>query len=188
MDSFVKCHMYLYTDNEELRELYKEIATKHNLKVMSSRFADSGFDLYSPEEVVLESGKTFMMNYQVKCAMYENNDEGNTSPQAYCLYSRSSIYKFGLRLVNCVGIIDRGYRGNIGAVFDVLPDAKPIEKHQRLTQLCHPKLEPFMVYVVDSLEKLGTTERGEGGFGSTGKGTDNIQQGLFHMTPPSIEK
>lgn len=168
MNSLVKCHMYLYTDNEELRELYKEMATKHNQRVLSTRFADSGFDLYSPEEVTLEPGKTFMMNYQVKCALYEHDFDGRVNPQAFCLYSRSSIYKFGLRLANCVGIIDRGYRGNICAVFDVLPDVKPIEKHQRLTQLCHPNLEPFMVYVVDSLDRLGTTERGEGGFGSTG--------------------
>ena len=168
MSLLVKYYMYLYTDNEELRELYKEMATKHNEKVLTTRFADSGFDLYSPEEVTLEPGKTFMMNYQVKCAMYENDSEGVSAPQAFCLYSRSSIYKFGLRLVNCVGIIDRGYRGNIGAVFDVLPDVKPIEKHQRLTQICQPNLQPFMVYVVDSLDKLGTTERGEGGFGSTG--------------------
>lgn len=166
--------MYLYTENEELRALYKEAAEKHNLKVMSTRYADSGFDLYAPNELVLEPGKTHMLNYEVKCAMYSNPVEIDDIiynikiPEAYYLYSRSSIYKFGLRLVNCVGIIDRGYRGNICAVFDVLPDVKPIEKHQRLTQLCHPKLEPFMVYVVDSLDALGTTERGEGGFGSTG--------------------
>lgn len=172
MSSIVKSNMYLYTENEELRELYKDVAQKHNLNVMSSRFADSGFDLYAPNEIMVESGKTFMLNYEVKCAMYENNMDGDKFPQAFCLYSRSSIYKFGLRLVNCVGIIDRGYRGNIGAVFDVLPDAKPIEKHQRVTQICHPGLEPFLVHVVDSLDKLGRTERGEGGFGSTGKGTN----------------
>ena len=155
--------LYLYTDNEELRELYKDIALKHNAKVLSIRFADSGFDLYAPEETVMEPGKPIMYNYQVKCAMYEND-----IPQAYYLYARSSIYKFGLRLANSVGIIDRGYRGNICAVFDVLENAKPIEKHHRLTQICHPRLEPFLVYVVDDLNKLGSTERGEGGFGSTG--------------------
>ncbi len=155
--------LYLYTDNAELRELYRDMALKHNLKVLGIRFADSGFDLYAPEETVLEPGKPVLFNYQIKCAMYEKD-----VPQAYYLYARSSIYKFGLRLANSVGIIDRGYRGNIGAVFDVLPDVKPIEKHQRLTQICHPRLEPFLVHVVDDLDKLGNTERGEGGFGSTG--------------------
>jgi dUTP pyrophosphatase len=173
MSTTVNNYMYLYTDNEELRELYKDAATKHNMKVICNRFADSGFDLYAPNEITLEPGKPYMLNYEVKCAMYSNpiQFEGETNtkvPDAYYLYSRSSIYKFGLRLVNCVGIIDRGYRGSIGAVFDVLPDAKPIEKHQRLTQLCHSSLQPFMVFVVDSLDKLGTTDRGEGGFGSTG--------------------
>ena len=154
--------LFLYTDNEELRELYKTVAMKHNEKVMGSRFADSGFDLYAPEEIVTEVGKTFMCDYQVKCALFADN-----IPNAYYLYSRSSIYKTGLRLANSVGIIDRGYRGNIGAIFDVI-DVKPIEKHQRMVQLCMPTLEPFLVVVVDSLERLGNTERGEGGFGSTG--------------------
>jgi dUTPase len=38
----------------------------------------------------------------------------------------------------------------------------------RMFQICSPTLEPFMVKIVDSEEKLGLTERGSGGFGSTG--------------------
>ena len=41
-----------------------------------------------------------------------------------------------------------------------------IEENQRLVQLCAPDLSPFKVVFVESLDE---TERGEGGFGSTGK-------------------
>jgi dUTPase len=40
----------------------------------------------------------------------------------------------------------------------------------RMFQICSPTLEPFMVRIVDSEEDLGSTERGSGGFGSTGTG------------------
>ena len=38
----------------------------------------------------------------------------------------------------------------------------------RMFQICSPTLEPFMVQIVNSEDKLGVTERGSGGFGSTG--------------------
>jgi dUTPase len=55
----------------------------------------------------------------------------------------------------------------IGA-FRCFVDNYTVEKHNRLLQICHPKLEPFIVKLVDESE-LSETERGEGGFGSTGK-------------------
>lgn len=156
--------LYLFTDNDELRQKYEEKSVIHNQLTIGSRFADSGFDLITPIAISKDGmNNPHMVNYQIKCAMYKNDQ-----PQAYYLYARSSIYKCGLRMANSVGIIDRGYRGDICAVFDVLSDVKDIEQYQRINQICHPNLEPFIVKVVDSLDKLGTTERGEGGFGSTG--------------------
>jgi dUTPase len=38
-----------------------------------------------------------------------------------------------------------------------------------LVQICAPGLVPIIVELVDSLEELGETARGEGGFGSTGR-------------------
>ena len=90
-------------------------------------------------------------------------------PLGYYLYPRSSIVKTGCRLANSVGIIDSGYRGNIGAYFDVINNNNSIiEKKSRFVQICHPTLEPFHVIIVQNESDLGTTRRGEGGFGSTG--------------------
>ena len=85
-------------------------------------------------------------------------------PIAYYLYPRSSVVKTGFRLANSVGIIDSGYRGNLMAYFDVIKNDR-IEVNQRLVQICAPDLKPFKVELVDSLDE---TERGHGGFGSTG--------------------
>ena len=92
----------------------------------------------------------------------------------YYLYPRSSISKTHVRLANNVGIIDSGYRGNIGAYFDIDPsyldeNTEPVlEKHQRVLQICSNDLSAFKVILVKDINELGTTTRGERGFGSTG--------------------
>ena len=70
-------------------------------------------------------------------------------------------------MTNSVGIIDSGYRGNLMSIFDASDDVN-LKKGNRLTQICSPLLDPFCVVVVDSMDELGQTQRGEGGFGSTG--------------------
>ena len=91
----------------------------------------------------------------------------------YYLYPRSSIVKTQFRLANSVGIIDSGYRGNIMGVFDIkeLQSTKldfKLEKYTRLLQICSPTLCPIYVILVKTEEELGETERGLGGFGSSG--------------------
>ena len=128
----------------ELNEYYQNKVQEHNNSV-------------SPLSV--EGNETFKLDFKVKGAMYEND-----VPIGYYLYARSSISKTGFRLANSVGIIDSGYRGNIMAYFDVIKNDK-VEVYQRLVQICAPDLKAFKVELVDSLDE---TERGEGGFGSTG--------------------
>ena len=154
----------IWIANNELKEHYKEAVQKHNNQIASG-FPNAGFDLFSPEDkkVIVEE-KTFFLDTQVVCSMYnETNDY-----ISYYLYPRSSIIKTPLRLANSVGIIDSGYRGNIKAAFDIKNDYH-IEKYSRLVQICSPTLNPLFVTIVDTLEELGVTERGSGGFGSTGK-------------------
>jgi dUTP pyrophosphatase len=68
-----------------------------------------------------------------------------------------------------VGIIDSGYRGNIISCFDNL-NLKDynIGEHQRLVQICPPNLSYPMIVKLVHLDELNNTERGIGGFGSTG--------------------
>lgn len=83
------------------------------------------------------------------------------------IFPRSSIgAKTPFRLSNSVGIIDSGYRGELGVLFDNTSDNDTtINKGDRIAQLLVMPSYRFMPKVVDSLED---SDRGEGGFGSTG--------------------
>jgi dUTP pyrophosphatase len=153
--------LFIYVQDNNLRLMYEEACQKHNDSVENNPFSDSGFDLFLPQEHTLTSGIS-KLDYEVNAAMYEDS-----LPKAFFLYSRSSIYKTPLRMTNSVGIIDSGYRGNLCSAFDVLDEVN-LKMGQRLVQVCAPNLEPFNVQLVSSLEELGHTVRGQGGFGSTG--------------------
>ena len=119
-----------------------------------------------------------LIDHRVKCCMrfYERGPPGAKGVLVgYYLYPRSSMaVKTPFRLANSVGIIDAGYRGPIKAALEVTgKDAeymKRLEKMSRLVQLCPPNMtHPMLVKVTTSEADLGSqTQRGEGGFGSTG--------------------
>ena len=111
------------------------------------------------------------LDFKIKCSakMYTETKVFNTG---YYMYPRSSLSKTNFRLANCVGIIDAGYNGNLMGVFDILQNqnTQSLCKHDRLIQICAPALVPIYVEIVDVFEDLGEkTERGSGGFGSSGR-------------------
>ena len=84
------------------------------------------------------------------------------------LYARSGLgIKHGICLSNGVGVIDSDYRGEIKVgLINLGPEDYTINPGERIAQMVFsPVLRAEMV----KKEELGTTERGEGGFGSTGK-------------------
>lgn len=103
-------------------------------------------------------------------------------PCGFYLYPRSSISKTRMRLANSVGIIDAGYRGDLIAAVDTIgffgstdiwhiwkETLSPINKYDRYFQVCAPDLSPFLIHIVDAEQDLSPpTDRGSGGFGSTG--------------------
>mgnify|MGYP006083919207 CR=1 FL=1 len=124
---------------------------------------DSGFDVYFPEAFTINAKETALISLNIKCRVLD--DMGNALP--YWLVPRSSIYKSGVRMANSVGIIDSNYRGELKVPLDNITD-KPItiEAGIRLFQICSHDLLPFST--VKKVESLDNTERGSGGFGSTG--------------------
>jgi dUTP pyrophosphatase len=161
-------YLYIYTNNNELKINYINHITNHN-KQVNTEYPNAGFDLLSPSEIVV-AGAQFILDTEIICAM-KSHDNKNLS---YYLYPRSSIIKTPFRLANSVGIIDSGYRGNIKACFDVIISKNyqikqyDVTQYSRLVQICSPTLKPLIVKIVDNLEELGLSERGSGGFGSTG--------------------
>jgi len=130
---------------------------------------DAGFDLFIPNnQIITSSSISVPIDHGIKCAMYFNK-----TPSAFYLYPRSSMgSKTPLRLSNSVGIIDAGYRGNLCGIIDNISYSQNhiIQKSDRLLQICAPNITyPIYPIYVNSIDELGTTERGEGGFGSTGR-------------------
>jgi dUTP pyrophosphatase len=187
--------LYVNKENKELIELYREAIQKHNSQTMSNPYYNSGFDLFIPEDVrFIVPIESNMINLQVKGEMFNcvKKQEGLVkTPSPYYLYPRSSISKSPFMLANHTGIIDAGYRGNLIAavrwlkaipnndtpvhqlsenICDSSPDnCVVMNKHSRYFQICQPALLPIYVVLIDNENELSTTERGEGGFGSTGK-------------------
>ncbi len=74
--------------------------------------------------------------------------------------------KKGLTLVNTPGTIDSDYRGEIGVIMiNLSPDSQTIQPGERIAQMVIAKYEQI---TWEPVEILGETDRGAGGFGSTG--------------------
>lgn len=84
------------------------------------------------------------------------------------IYARSGLAcKESLRPANCVGVIDSDYRGQIiVAIHNDSNEIKMIENGQRIAQII---IQPYLEVDLIETNELDDTERGEGGFASTGK-------------------
>ena len=84
------------------------------------------------------------------------------------VYARSGLAcKKGIAPANKVGVIDADYRGEIMvALHNHSSEAVTIESCERIAQLV---ITPFLTAQFEETDELGDTERGEGGFGSTGR-------------------
>ena len=160
---------------------------------------DAGFDLFAPGNEDNSERNTYgdnlrffgtgwkdtspvnKLDLKVCCSARMYLDSGKNFNTGYYMYPRSSLSKTQLRLANSVGIIDAGYRGHLMGMFDVVNIDKTAsysyedadyfgKKYDRYLQICAPGLVPIIIEIVHSKEELGEeTERGEGGFGSTGR-------------------
>ena len=153
---------------------YDEHVSKHNDNFKNKKYMDSGFDLLTPTDVSFDTlFKTKMIDLGVKAELVTYNVSKNSHKTIpFYLYPRSSISKTPLMLANHTGIIDSGYRGNLKVAMRSMyfdeTDSYTVSANSRLVQICDPTLKPIYVVIVDESE-LSSTERGEGGFGSTGK-------------------
>lgn len=122
---------------------------------------DAAADLYAMETTVVE-GHT--RGNKIRTGVKIQLPEGWLA----FILPRSSIgMKTPLRLSNSVGLIDSGYRGELGVLYDNISDEPyTINAGDRIAQLLVMPSYRFKAQVVDSLED---SDRGEGGFGASGK-------------------
>ena len=83
------------------------------------------------------------------------------------IFPRSSIRNYDLSLSNCVGVVDSGYRGEIMATFKKTKlDGMYYDVDDKIMQII---ILPYPSIEFEFVDELSETERGEGGFGHTGK-------------------
>lgn len=120
---------------------------------------DAGLDLTATSEKIVEGDGYAYIEYGVGLAM--------EIPEGYVglIYPRSSLSNTGLLLSNSVGVVDSGYRGEVTCRFKYIKDAKKYNIGDRVAQLIVTPIPNIEISVV---EELSDSERGAGGYGSTG--------------------
>ena len=122
----------------------------------------AGADLYACEggEVTINAGESKLIHTGLSLEI----------PEGYAglIYARSGIAtKRGLAPANKVGVIDSDYRGEIMVcLFNHSSEPQKIADGERIAQMV---ITPFLKVDYTEVSELSDTERGEGGFGSTGK-------------------
>lgn len=145
----------------------KKLHADSQLPTLGSAHA-AGYDLYaylndeysvSPRRITIKPHQTIKVGTGIAAAI----------PHGYfgAIFARSGLAtKQGLRPANCVGVVDEDYRGEfIVALHNDTDKPQTIMHGDRIAQLV---LLPYMRAQVREVDEMDETERGTGGFGSTG--------------------
>lgn len=121
--------------------------------------AAAGVDLHAPKALVIHPNSNGVVSTGLAVEI----------PDGYfgAIFARSGMAtRKGLRPANCVGVIDSDYRGEIKVVLHNDSDIiRPVQEGDRVAQLVILPYEPIEF---DEVDELNNTDRGIGGFGSTG--------------------
>ncbi|TFF94533.1 dUTP diphosphatase [Candidatus Thorarchaeota archaeon] len=120
---------------------------------------DAAFDLYSIEEYELEPGERAAVCTGIAVEIPEGY-EGQVRPRS------GLAIKHGITVLNAPGTIDSGYRGEVKTIM-VNHGTEPfkVEKGMRISQLA---IRPVPRVEIALVDELSDSDRGNGGFGSTG--------------------
>ena len=145
-----------------MKLLIKKLNEKATIPKRQTEFS-AGYDLCSAEDIVVKVGETAKVHTGISTEI-----EGDRNV-VLLIYARSSMAtKFGLAPANCVGVVDWDYRGEIiVALHNSGKEDYEIKCGDRIAQLV---VSPIFTPEVEEVTDLSDTERGAGGFGSTGRG------------------
>ncbi|PIN94394.1 dUTP diphosphatase [Candidatus Pacearchaeota archaeon CG10_big_fil_rev_8_21_14_0_10_31_9] len=119
---------------------------------------DAGIDLFSREDYVLKAGERYTFNLGISVEI----------PEGYfgSVRDKSGLAsKSGLTIL--AGVVDSSYRGEIGiVVLNTSNEDYKIDKGAKIAQML---IQPVHSCEIEEVQELSKTQRGTGGFGSTGK-------------------
>ena len=126
-----------------------------------ARLGDAGLDLIAAEDLTLKPGDRAAISTGIALAIPEGY-AGFVQPRS------GRALSDGLGVANAPGLIDSGYRGEIKVIAINLNPSALIDVHrgEKIAQIVFQKVEAAELEVVD---ELPDSERGAGGFGSTGR-------------------
>lgn len=140
---------------------WKKLTSSAKMPERGSAWA-AGYDLFADivEETRLAPHETKMIGTGVALAVPEGYFGG--------VFARSGLSaKEGLRPANCTGVVDADYRGEVKvALHNDSGEERVVAPGQKIAQLV---IMPFLSVEFEEVADLDETERGQGGFGSTGK-------------------
>lgn len=146
-----------------MKLLIKKLNEKAIVPARQTQYS-AGYDLCActDEPIVIKAGETAKIHTGISAEI-----EG-TKDVVLLIYARSSLAtKFGIAPVNCVGVVDWDYRGEIiCALHNSSKEDYTINHGDRIAQMV---VTPVFTPEVEVREILSDTTRGAGGFGSTGK-------------------
>ena len=120
---------------------------------------DAGLDLHAAEELTIKSGEYKLIKTGLKIAV----------PKGYAafVYPRSGLaLKKGVTVLNADGVIDSGYRGEVGVILiNHGTEDFNVNFNDRIAQLI---IQQVNTIEWNEVESLSESQRGEGGFGHTG--------------------
>lgn len=147
--------------NENMKVKVRKVSPTAVLPTRGSQSA-AGYDLYADLETDLEIAphETAKIDTGLQFELPEGYFAG--------IFARSGLaVKEGLRPANCTGICDSDYRGNyIVAMHNDSESVRVIQPRERIAQMI---VMPYLSLEFEETEELSGTERGAGGFGSTGQ-------------------
>ena len=137
----------------------KLLSEKAKLPTRGSEDA-AGWDLYAATDAIIAPHSTVKISTDIAIEI----------PNGYfgAIFARSGLAaKQGLRPANCVGVIDSDYRGPIIiALYNDTDQTREILTGDRIAQLV---FIPYSTWDWEVVDELSDTERGNGGFGHSGK-------------------
>ena len=140
---------------------FKKLTATAMTPTKGSTFA-AGYDLYADtiQDITVMPGEVVPFYAGIALEI----------PDGYfgAIYPRSGLAtRFGLRLPNCVGVVDSDYRGNVGVPLrNDSTEPVTVVAHERIAQII---FQPCPDVVLYETNELSDTERGTGGFGSSGR-------------------
>jgi dUTP pyrophosphatase len=131
---------------------------------------NAGFDLYTSTDVHVTQQVEFVpfgvVARLIRVEPLPQSHAHHRSDSHFFLMPRSSIYKSGLIMANSVGVIDKSYRGELKAPVWSMTGSSTVRAGERWFQIVAPDMG--WIRNIRLVDELPETDRGAGGFGSSG--------------------